>query len=55
MMTITIIWADGSEEEVLCYDWHRNRDGMVVICLNEITREYRYIVEDKIREIRTKR
>lgn len=55
MITITIVWADGSEEEILCRDWHRNHDGMIVICVNNVTREYRYIVESAIREIRTKR
>lgn len=55
MTRITIIWNDGREEEVLCEDWHRNFDGMIVICTNRVTREYRYIVEERIREIRTKR
>lgn len=55
MITITIVWSDGREEEVLCYDWHRSHDGVIVICVNEITREYRYIIESKVREIRTKR
>lgn len=54
MRTIILVWADGSEEEVLCHDWHM-RDGVLTICLNDVTREYRYIVAEKIREIRTKR
>lgn len=55
MTTITLVWDDGGEEDVTCHDWHRNHDGMVVICLNPTTREYRYIIESKLREIRTKR
>lgn len=51
--TITIVWADGREEEILCSDWNRNHDGMIVICVNSVTREYRYIVESNVREIRT--
>lgn len=53
MTKIVLVWADGSEEEVVCHDWHRNLDGVVVICVNDVTREYRYIVENKLREIRT--
>jgi len=54
MRTIIIIWADGSEEEVLCGDWHFDKNGVLVICLNQITREYRYIVRECIREVKIK-
>lgn len=55
MTTITLVWADGSEEEVLCHDWHFNLDGILVICTDQMTREYRYIVRERIRELKTKR
>lgn len=51
---ITLVWVDGREEEVTCFDWHWNLDGILVICVNDVTRQYRYIVKEQIREVRTK-
>src|SRR4051812_5303020 len=55
MSKITIVWANGGEEEVTCEDWRWDyKNGVLIIINNTVTRDYRYIIKEQVREVRTK-
>lgn len=50
MTTLTITWNDGTKEDIYCYSFDFSRHDVITICLNEITREYRYIPLASVKE-----